>query len=154
MADCRECSGRGRVIVSYIGGGGGCSERRPKPVFETCPRCKGTGQEPGCLVSTTVCLALNKPHDCNELTVLRSFRDEYLLRTHRGRQLVEEYYKTAPMLVEKLMVKSKTDPDVFWHLYADHILPIVNAIEDEDFEGAISRYHSTLAALRQDLGEE
>ena len=49
-----------------------------------------------CYISTAACAALGLADDCDELMQLRRFRDEILLKSHRGAQDVREYYAAAP----------------------------------------------------------
>lgn len=151
MAQCEKCGGRGQICTSshkeY-----GCAGVRCNWV--TCPKCKGTGKEPGCLVSMTVCEALGKADDCNELTILREFRDEHLLRTHHGRTLVEEYYNISPALVEKLRSRSRQEPAIFEHLYAKHLMLVVKSIAAGDYDAAILQYRRMLTTIDQVAVEE
>lgn len=147
MAKCTKCGGRGEICTSSHEERG-CAGRSPC-YWVTCPKCKGTGKEPGCLVSTTVCEALGKADDCNELTILREFRDEHLLHTHHGRTLVEEYYNISPALVERLRSRALHEPGVFEHLYAEHLMLVVNSITAGDYDAAIYQYRQMLAAIDQ-----
>jgi hypothetical protein len=46
----------------------------------------------GCFITTAVCDFLSEPDDCYELTLFRSFRDNWLSFQPDGKQLVEQYY--------------------------------------------------------------
>jgi len=102
----------------------------------------------------TVCEALGKADDCNELTILREFRDEHLLRTHHGRTLVEEYYNISPALVEKLRSRSRQEPAIFEHLYAKHLMLVVKSIAAGDYDAAILQYRRMLTTIDQVAVEE
>jgi hypothetical protein len=146
MADCKVCKGEGRILCGASEHG--CSGKTSFQ-YKICSKCKGTGKEPGCLVSTAVCKALGKADDCDELMILRNFRDQYLLRTHEGRKLVEEYYNISPALVDELTSQSRVDPLIFERIYAYHLVPVVRAISKGQHEIAISEYKIMLAAVRQ-----
>ena len=49
----------------------------------------------GCFITTVCCEYKGLADDCEELTILRKFRDTYV-----PKQLVKEYYKIAPKIVE------------------------------------------------------
>ncbi len=46
--------------------------------------------------------------DCHELTTLRAFRDDYLLRQPHGAALIEDYYLQAPRLVNCIFESQRT----------------------------------------------
>ena len=56
----------------------------------------------GCFITTAVCEHTGKPDDCAELTELRRFRDHWLARQEGGKELIDEYYRIAPVIVECL----------------------------------------------------
>ena len=57
---------------------------------------------PGCYL-TTVCVEhKGLPDNCYELETLRNFRDNYLVSSEGGKEIVQHYYKVAPEMVQKL----------------------------------------------------
>ena len=59
---------------------------------------------------------MGKPDDCEELTKLRAFRDSYMKQSESGKKLVEEYYRIAPLIVEKINIsedKNKIYEDIY-----------------------------------------
>lgn len=56
-----------------------------------------------CFITTAVCNLRGLEDDCRELEALREFRDNYLLKTPEGNALVQEYYKIAPEIAERLV---------------------------------------------------
>lgn len=61
----------------------------------------------GCFITTAVCEYFGKEDDCYELTMLRSFRDNWLAEQKNGKLEIRLYYDCAPKLVEKM--KSSND---------------------------------------------
>ena len=61
----------------------------------------------GCFITTAVCEYFGKEDDCYELTMLRSFRDNWLAEQKNGKLEISLYYDCAPKLVEKM--KSSND---------------------------------------------
>lgn len=81
-----------------------------------------SSSDDGCFITTATCQAEGKPDDCPELTAFRSYRDNVLLKTAAGKQLVQEYYRIAPQIVELI----QNDPNaekIYRHLYDTYILP-------------------------------
>lgn len=52
-----------------------------------------------CFITTAVCKQSGLSDNCALLMLLRNFRDEYLLSTVEGEELVAKYYATAPTIV-------------------------------------------------------
>lgn len=63
-----------------------------------------SGFKGGCFLTSACTEYLGKPDDCEELTKLRAFRDNYMKRTEYGKNLVDEYYQIAPKIVDKINV--------------------------------------------------
>lgn len=61
----------------------------------------------GCFITTAVCEYFGREDDCYELTMLRSFRDNWLAEQKNGKLEISLYYDCAPKLVEKM--KSSND---------------------------------------------
>jgi hypothetical protein len=62
-----------------------------------------------CFITTAVCRKLNLPDDCEQLTTLRNFRDTYMKYSPEREELVAQYYREAPAIVEKL---DKLPPEI------------------------------------------
>jgi hypothetical protein len=80
-----------------------------------------------CYITTATVTALGLPDDCDELTLLRRFRDEVLLATPSGRREVEAYYATAPTIVAAINRLGDSQA-VYRHLFHHRIAPAVAAV--------------------------
>ncbi len=92
-----------------------------------------------CYITTAVCEAFGKPDDCYELTKLREFRDYRLVAMDGGRELIDEYYRTAPELVRRIEAR----PDrkkIYEILLHDYIEPCINMIEYGLYESCRHKY--------------
>ena len=56
----------------------------------------------GCFITSAVCTALGKPDNCEELTLLRAYRDAVKKDDPVVATLIAEYYRVAPMVVAKI----------------------------------------------------
>ena len=65
-------------------------------------RMNKSNQSNGCFITTAVCQTFNKSDDCYELTMFRSFRDNWLREQPDGEGLISEYYDIAPKIVSKI----------------------------------------------------
>lgn len=101
----------------------------------------------GCFLTTACCQYRGLPDDCYELTVLRRFRDGYLLQTDSGKAIVEEYYQIAPALVRKIDCYSSRDA-IYENMYTT-ICEIVQKIEQGKHEDAVSEYQTMVKEIRE-----
>jgi hypothetical protein len=88
-----------------------------------------------CYITTATCSTLGLPDDCHDLTVLRRFRDNVLLRSASGRADVEEYYRVAPAIVAGI----NAHPDshrIYQAIYGQSIRPAVRALEQGNYDVA------------------
>jgi hypothetical protein len=104
----------------------------------------------GCYITSAVCETLGEPDNGKTLTLLRSFRDSYMMATRRRRAMVALYYRTAPAIVASIRARC-TARECFEGLFTRYIVPARDAIERGDYLGAYAIYVCmvrTLAAER------
>lgn len=75
-----------------------------------------------CFITTATCKSDGKPDDCEELTAFRRYRDETLSQTDEGKALIEEYYRIAPSIVERISQEDNAE-EIYSFLYSEYILP-------------------------------
>lgn len=105
----------------------------------------GKPRRSGCLVSTAACRHRGLPDDCYELQTLRNFRDNVLLASPEGRQMIKHYYRVAPEIVDRLVETSELERT--WLV----VVACVEAIERKDYPTAIALYRKTIADLQDRL---
>ena len=67
---------------------------------------------------TTACVsARGLPDDCDELTILRQFRDGYMRGLQEGDTLIDLYYDIAPQVVAAINAQENAK-QVYDHLYS------------------------------------
>jgi hypothetical protein len=93
----------------------------------------------GCFISTVVCEYLGKPDSCEELTILRSFRDNWLSLQPDGRALIDEYYASAPLLVSKLRYSHLKDY-ICKLLWEEYITPCLRMIKEHKMQDCKHKY--------------
>ena len=97
----------------------------------------GSTQGGICYLTTACCEHKGLPDDCEELTVLRKFRDSYV-----AKELVQEYYRLAPAIVERI----KDKPPVLDYVHATVQL-CVKDIKAGRFELALNKYKNMVVQL-------
>lgn len=91
-----------------------------------------------CFLTTACVRYANKSDDCYELTVLRNFRDTYVVSLINGKELLDEYYRIAPIIVSK--INNSKDPEIEYKMMLDEILDIISKIEASNQNSAVSAY--------------
>jgi len=87
------------------------------------------------------------PDDCFELDILRSFRDDVLMKTVRGRKAISEYERMAPEIIEAIQEKEGSHAiEIFRGLYPD-IRIAVQLILSEQYNEAFSHYRQMSSRL-------
>lgn len=101
-----------------------------------------------CYITTAVCQSLSKPDDCYELTLLRDYRDNYLLGTEEGSQIVKEYYNIAPTIVNRIGNDSKSS-EVYNSIWKTYLQPCVHMIEEDELKECQETYTKMVHELEE-----
>lgn len=102
-----------------------------------------------CYVTTAVCRNLNKGEDCEELRIIKAFRDGYLSSTKEGLALIDEYYDIAPTLVKRIAKDSDAREKYIW-LWNTYLAPCVEYIRNGQPENCKETYCSMMEVLRKE----
>lgn len=102
-----------------------------------------------CYVTTAVCQNLNKGEDCEELRLIKDFRDGYLSSTKEGLAMIEDYYDIAPTLVKRIAKDEKAGEKYRW-LWDTWIAPCVELIKSGNNEACKKVYCDMVDTLRKE----
>lgn len=80
---------------------------------------------------------------CNELMILRWFRDNFVTKED-----IKHYYDVAPIIVAKINSISENNKIYKW-IYEQVVQPCVVAIQNKNYEFAYNRYKSSALALEE-----
>lgn len=100
----------------------------------------------GCFLTGACCDFRGLPDDCYELTVLRNFRDNYLKCTDSGASLVNEYYRIAPDIVNRINF-SDSKKEAYEYIYSV-VRKCVSLIESGENEAALNEYKEMVLSLK------
>lgn len=100
-----------------------------------------------CFITTACVIACGLPDDCEELTVLRKFRDEYVALQPNGEKLVDFYYFYSPRIVTKLN-KHRHSRRLYDQLYLV-IRYCVNQIKKNELQKAMDAYIEMCLVLQK-----
>ena len=105
----------------------------------------GSGSE-GCYLTSACVAARGLSDHCEELQMLRSFRDGYLSQQPEGPAEIEQYYTTAPNIVEA--INQLPDALEIWNrIYEELVKPCVQMIHANQNAQAHQLYRSYAAQL-------
>ncbi len=74
----------------------------------------------GCFLTTATCVALGKPDNCEEIMAFKAYRDQNLAKAADGEKLIIEYYRIAPLLVERIDAMPNAK-EIYINLYNRYI---------------------------------
>jgi len=92
----------------------------------------------GCYLTTACVIHKGLPDDCEELMILRKFRDNYIAKMPNGNNLINEYYHIAPTVVSQ--INRDFERESVWERVYSIIKDIVNLIKKNEYEKAVKLY--------------
>lgn len=90
---------------------------------------------------TTACMRCLKKEfndNCDELTTLRWFRDQFVSKDD-----IKHYYEIAPIIVE-IINNLENNNEIYNNIYEKVVIACVEAIKKDDFEFAYNRYKESV----------
>jgi len=117
-------SGAGAALGYYT------SMAAPIAITGVIGKALGIKELPHCFITTSVCKYSNKPDDCEELQVLRAFRDTYMRASPERQTKVDQYYNEAPGIVATIeaIPDGFTKRHIYTTMYKEFIVPALEAI--------------------------
>ena len=93
----------------------------------------------GCFITTAVCDNAGKADDCYELTMFRSFRDNWLASQPDGESLINEYYRIAPKIVNEIN-QLRNAKEIYQQIWNEYLQPCLSFIETGNYLECESKY--------------
>ena len=100
-----------------------------------------------CYITTAVCESLGKGDNCYELNLLRNYRDNYLVNTSMGKELVDEYYDIAPTIVNRIN-KRDDAAKVYESIWNQYLSSCVSLIEEDKLDECCEKYTEMVYSLK------
>lgn len=101
----------------------------------------------GCFITTACVTSKGLPDDCHELKVLRKFRDTYVASQPNGQELIGEYYRIAPLIVERIN-RLDNAKELYAALFQD-IKRAVDFVEQKNDAAAFALYCDVVRELNK-----
>lgn len=135
-SDSGRCKNRGSVFL--------------QPKYDaTHPACDSFKPQDDCFLTSACVSFMGKPDNCEELTVLRAFRDTYMKQLKNGQNYIDEYYEIAPQIVEKIN-SSNTKNEWYEYIYTV-VVNCVNLIRQNKNNEALNKYREMVLKLKKEL---
>lgn len=103
-----------------------------------------------CYISTAVCHSLHKGDDCEELILLRDYRDKYLMGLSNGKEVIREYYDVAPTIVKHINQK-KDAAEIYRGIYEDYLEKCIRLIREGKNEECQKVYTDMVYGLEDEF---
>lgn len=104
----------------------------------------------GCFLTSACVISKNLPDNCEELQILRWFRDKWIKTREGGTDDIKFYYEVAPKIVNAID-KQNDSQKVYLKIYEQLVLPCVSLIKEQRYEEAYNKYKSTVFKLQKQL---
>lgn len=104
-----------------------------------------------CFITTAVCRALHKGDTCEELMAMRRFRDDVQAKDSLLQEMIREYYRVAPEIIERIQASGKADA-VYQELWTDDLCPILWNLQQRAYRQAALGYIAMVERLSQQYG--
>jgi hypothetical protein len=103
-----------------------------------------------CYITTACVQHKGLPDDCEELMLLRSFRDNYLLARENGKELLQLYYDHSPLILHSISRRPDED-EILARLYKI-IRECADEIKNGRDEIAYAIYCKMVVELKEEFG--
>jgi len=100
----------------------------------------------GCFITTATIQNLNKADDCSELMSFRNYRDTWLSKQKGGDELIKEYYKIAPPIVEAI-ASTESARVIYKNIWNQYLSKCYMYIKEGENEKAKSLYSEMVMSL-------
>jgi len=158
---CPECGGGGRVgsnnlKCSRCGGGGRVSRYSTTTGAQDAEEAsehyrRDYDKKSGCFITTACVQTKGLEDDCEQLQILRGFRDGFLKKVEKGLRDVEVYYEIAPLIVEA--INSRPDQvQIYNRIYDSDIAVALGLIQKGNYQEAHHHYKDMVHRLNRQFG--
>lgn len=102
-----------------------------------------------CYITTAVCQSLHREDDCEELVLLRNYRDSYLMGLSNGQEVIREYYDVAPTIVKHINQRADSS-QIYRNIYEHYLSRCIELIR----QGKSEQCRKVYTAMVYDLEEK
>ncbi len=100
-----------------------------------------------CYITTAACQVRGMDDDCEELNMLRNYRDTYMMSLPDGEQMIRDYYDVAPSIV-KHIDKQPDSVRIYNDIWDQYIGPCIEDIRAGKMEECMELYISMVLNMK------
>ncbi len=100
-----------------------------------------------CYITTAACQFRGMDDDCEELNMLRTYRDSYMMNKPDGEKLIREYYDVAPSIVKHINVRPDAK-QVYDGIWDEYIGPCIEDIRAGKMEECLTLYITMVQKMK------
>lgn len=119
--------------------------------YNGCPVYGDAGSSTGCFLTSACVEAMDLPDNCEELIILRKFRDTWLVKQPGGQAEIREYYRIAPGIVSTIQ-RREDRQQIFQRIYDDVVCPCVLWIKQKQYHKAWKSYRNMVETIKREYG--
>lgn len=101
-----------------------------------------------CYITTAACQVRGMADDCEELNLLRNYRDTFMAAKPGGEELILEYYDIAPSIVKHINMQ----PDakrIYDRIWDEYIGPCIRMIREGKMEECLALYSGMVLEMKE-----
>lgn len=115
--------------------------------YDECPIYRDEPSSGGCYLSSACFVAMNRSDSCEELSILRNFRDTYMNSDEYLKKDIAEYYRVAPSIVDNINLQHNYK-EIYSSIYNDLICPCISHIKNKEYKEAYLLYKKMYCILK------
>lgn len=119
--------------------------------YSTRTKSTRSSDDGSCFITTAVCRALQKGDDCEELMVMRRFRDDARVADPLLQEMIGEYYRVAPEIIQRIQASGQADA-VYQQLWTDELCPVLRNLHHHEYRQAALGYIAMVERLSHQFG--
>lgn len=100
-----------------------------------------------CYITTATCVTLGLSEDCEELRLMKAYRDNYLMHQPYGPAYIKEYYNIAPTIVKRIASSGMAD-EIYKRIYETYLSECVRMIKNGENEACFALYTKMVNELK------
>ncbi|MCD4666553.1 hypothetical protein K8R47_01965 [archaeon] len=94
----------------------------------------------GCFLTTACAESQGLPSNCDELEIMRDFRDQFVRELPNGEGLIKLYYQISPRLINLVKESDPNPQKIFNQFFHEEITPCADLVKKGESEVAFDRY--------------
>ena len=102
-----------------------------------------------CYITTAACQMRGMDDECEELNLLRSYRDSYMMQMEDGEEKILEYYDVAPSIVKHINMRPDADR-IYDRIWNDYVAPCIVLIREGKMEECMSLYSRMVLDMKKE----